>query len=53
MNVRNAIVQTDPFVSLIVGSHAVVKIIASFLDELGKFDSSLLVFGILADVVHL
>ena len=50
--VGNAVVDTDPFVSVVIGPHAVVEHIPPFLDELGEEAARALVLGVLADVAH-
>ena len=50
--VRDAVVDTYPFVSMIVCSHAIVEHSPSFLDEFGEEAARALVLGILVDVAH-
>ena len=50
--VGNAVVDTDPFVSEVIGPHAVVEHVPPFLDELGEEAARALVLGVLVDVAH-
>lgn len=52
MLVRDSIVHTDPFVSMVVSPHTIVQHSPSFLDEFGQESACPLVLGVLVDVAH-
>lgn len=50
--VRDAVVEADPLVAVVVGAHAVVEHVASLLDELGQVAARLHVLRVLLNVTH-
>ena len=51
--VRDAIVDTDPLVPVVVSSHAVVEHGPSLLNQVGKGTTGSFVLGVFLDVIHL
>lgn len=52
VNIRNAIVQANPFVSMIVSSHTIVQHISSLLKKEGQSSGSSGILGILGHMLH-
>ncbi len=52
MNVRDAVVETDPFVSVIVCPHAVIEHSSPLLDQFGQITGCSVVLGILIHMIH-
>ena len=51
--IGDSIIDADPFVAMVICSHAVIQHCSSFLDQLGQFPACAFVFWVLLDVVHL
>lgn len=52
MLVGNAIINADPLVPMIVGTHAVVEHVSAFLNELSQEAAGPFVLGVLVNVIH-
>jgi hypothetical protein len=52
MDVGDAVVKADPFVAMVVSSHAVIQHISSLLDQLRQVAAGRTVLGVLAHVIH-
>ena len=51
--IRNSIVHADPFVSMVVGSHAIIKHCPSLLNQIGQKATCSLVLGVDLHMTHL
>ena len=49
---RDSVVNANPFVSVVIGTHQVVKHVSSFLDQFDHGSGSLGVIRVLFDVLH-